>query len=62
MKNRLLRLAQIRTKEPSTWAGLAALGLVAGMSGTAIDTAGTIMAGVAGLLAILLPEEHKEGK
>lgn len=62
MKQRLLRLLQIRTKEPSTWAGLAALGLVLGLPAGTIETAGQIMAGVAGMIAIILPEEHDAGK
>jgi hypothetical protein len=62
MKKRIIRLLQIRTKEPSTWAGLAALGLVLGLPAGTIDTAGQIMAGLAGLAAIILPEEHDAGQ
>lgn len=45
-----------RLREPSTWAGLAALGLVFGLPPGTIELVGQIVGGVAGLAAIVLPE------
>lgn len=45
-----------RFKEPSTWAGIAALGALAGVNPTAMIHIGTAGPAVAALLAIFLPE------
>lgn len=54
LKNILSRL-----REPSTWAGFAALGLVFGLPPGTVELVGQIVGGVAGLAAILLPEHAK---
>lgn len=54
-----LRLLQ-RLREPSTWAGIAALGLVFGLPPGTVELAGQIIGGVAGLAAIFLPEHGAE--
>lgn len=46
-----------RLREPSTWAGLSALGLLFGLPPGTFDAVGQIVAGVAGLAAIFLPEK-----
>lgn len=48
-----------RVREPSTWAGIAALGLIFGLPPGTIEAAGQIIGGVAALGAILLPEATK---
>ncbi|MBB5190710.1 hypothetical protein HNQ50_001432 [Silvimonas terrae] len=45
-----------RFKEPSTWAGIAALGALAGVNPAALTQIGTAGPAVAALLAIFLPE------
>lgn len=50
-----------RFREPSTWAGIAALGVVFGLPPGTVELFGQIIGGVAGLAAILLPE-HGEVK
>ncbi len=45
-----------RLREPSTWAGLSALGLLIGVPPGTFDAAGQIIAGLSGLAAIFLPE------
>lgn len=45
-----------RVREPSTWAGVAALGLIFGLPPGTIEAAGQIVGGIAALGAILLPE------
>lgn len=52
------RLIQ-RLREPSTWAGVAALGLIFGLPPGTIEAAGQIIGGVAALGAIFLPEAVK---
>lgn len=48
-----------RLREPSTWAGLSALGLIFGLPVGTIDALGQILGGVAALAAVVLPEgEH----
>lgn len=47
-----------RLREPSTWAGLSALGLLLGVPPGTFDAAGQLVAGVAGLAAIFLPEKQ----
>lgn len=48
-----------RLREPSTWAGIAALGLIFGLPPGTVEAAGQIIGGVAALGAILLPETTK---
>lgn len=48
-----------RLREPSTWAGVAALGLIFGLPEGTIQAVGQIVGGVAALGAIFLPE-HPE--
>lgn len=48
-----------RLREPSTWAGIAALGLIFGLPPGTVEAAGQIIGGVAALGAILLPEAPK---
>lgn len=45
-----------RLREPSTWAGLSALGLLLGVPPGTFDAVGQLVAGAAGLAAIFLPE------
>lgn len=45
-----------RLREPSTWAGIAALGIVFGLPPGTVELVGQIIGGAAGLAAILLPE------
>jgi hypothetical protein len=45
-----------RLREPSTWAGLSALGLIFGLPVGTLDAVGQILGGVAALAAIVLPE------
>lgn len=45
-----------RLREPSTWAGIAALGLVFGLPPGTVELVGQVIGGAAGLAAILLPE------
>lgn len=46
-----------RLKEPSTWAGISALGLIFGLPMGTIEAVGQIIGGVAALVAILVPEK-----
>ena len=46
-----------RLKEPSTWAGLPAVGMLFGLPPGTIDAAGQVVAGIAALVAILMPEK-----
>lgn len=54
MKNIIKRL-----REPSTWAGISALGLVFGLPPGTVELFGQIIGGAAGLAAIFLPELSK---
>lgn len=45
-----------RLKEPSTWAGISALGLIFGLPTGTIEAVGQIVGGVAALVAIFVPE------
>jgi hypothetical protein len=45
-----------RLREPSTWAGISALGLIIGLPPGTIDAVGAIVGGVAALGAIAMPE------
>lgn len=49
-----------RLREPSTWAGLSALGLLFGLPPGTFDAIGQIVGGVGALAAILLPEAGQE--
>lgn len=49
-----------RLREPSTWAGLSALGLIFGLPPGTIDAVGAIVGGVAALGAIALPESASQ--
>lgn len=44
-----------RIREPSTWAGIAAMGAVFGIPPEYVNLTGQIAMGVGGLVAILLP-------
>lgn len=48
-----------RLREPSTWAGIAALGLLIGLPPGTVEAVGQIVGGVAALGAIFLPEGGK---
>ncbi len=48
-----------RLREPSTWAGIAALGLLIGLPPGTVEAVGQIVGGVAALGAIFLPERDK---
>lgn len=48
-----------RLKEPSTFAGLSGLALALGISGELYNAAAAAIAGVAGLLAVVLAEKSK---
>ena len=56
MKNHLLQ----RFREPSTWAGLAALGLLCGIDPGKVDAVAQAGAAIAAAAAVLLPERPKE--
>jgi hypothetical protein len=47
-----------RLREPSTWAGIAALGLIFGLPPGTVEAAGQIIGGVAALGAIFMPEKN----
>ena len=49
-----------RVREPSTWAGLSALGLIFGMPPGTFEAVGQVLGGVAALAAVLLPEAGQE--
>lgn len=49
-----------RLREPSTWAGVAALGLIFGLPVGTIELVGQVIGGLAGLAAIVLPESRGE--
>lgn len=58
MKRIIPLLARLR--EPSTWAGISALGLIFGLPPGTVDLAGQVIGGVAGLAAIMLGEAKPE--
>lgn len=45
-----------RLREPSTWAGISALGLIVGLPPGTVEVAGQVVGAVAAVGAILLPE------
>lgn len=55
-----LNLIIKRIKEPSTWAGLAALGVIFGLPPGTVEAVGQVLGGVAALAAIALPEKGGE--
>lgn len=46
-----------RLREPSTWAGLSALGLIFGLPPGTVDALGQVLGGVAALASIFIPEQ-----
>lgn len=46
-----------RLKEPSTWAGIAALGVLFGLPAGTVEALGQVVGGVAALAAIVIPEK-----
>lgn len=46
-----------RIKEPSTWAGIAALGVLFGLPAGTVEALGQVVGGVAALAAIVIPEK-----
>lgn len=46
-----------RLREPSTWAGISALGLIFGLPPGTIELVGQVVGGAAGLAAIFLGEK-----
>lgn len=46
-----------RFREPSTWAGISALGLIFGLPAGTIEAVGQIVGGLAAVAAIALPEK-----
>lgn len=46
-----------RLNEPSTWAGIAALGVLFGLPAGTVEALGQVVGGVAALAAIVLPEK-----
>lgn len=48
-----------RLREPSTWAGLSALGLIVGLPAGTLDALGQVLGAVAAVAAIVLPETTK---
>lgn len=53
---KLLSILQ-RIKEPSTWAGIAALGVLFGLPAGTVEAVSQIVGGVAALAAIVIPEK-----
>lgn len=49
-----------RMKEPSTWAGLAALGVLFGLPPGSVEALGQVLGGLAAIAAIALPEKGGE--
>lgn len=54
-----MKLILQRMREPSTWAGISALGLVFGLPPGTIDLLGQVVAGVAGLAAVALGDKKQ---
>lgn len=52
-----MKIILARLREPSTWAGLSAVGLLFGLPPGTVDAVGQIVGGVAALAAIALPEK-----
>lgn len=49
-----------RLREPSTWAGMSALGLIFGLPPGTFESIGQIVGGLSALAAILIPETKTE--
>lgn len=49
-----------RIREPSTWAGIAALGLILGLPPGTVEAVGQIIGAAAALGAIFLPENSND--
>lgn len=58
LKDNMAKAIQIikRLREPSTWAGIAALGLIVGLPAGTLDALGQVLGAVAAVAAIALPE------
>lgn len=54
-----LNFVLARLKEPSTYAGLSGLALALGVSGELYTAASAALAGIAGLIAVVLGERAK---
>lgn len=54
-----MKLIFERLRQPSTWAGISALGLVFGLPPGTIELVGQVVAGVAGIAAIVLGEQKQ---
>lgn len=46
-----------RLREPTTWAGVSALGLVFGLPPGVLDAVGQVVGGLAGIAAIVMKEK-----
>lgn len=59
MKGQTMKLLAIlqRIKEPSTWAGIAALGVLFGLPPGTVEAISQLVGGAAALAAIVLPEK-----
>lgn len=55
-----MKLILQRMREPSTWAGISALGLVFGLPPGTIDLLGQVVVGVASLAAIAMGEKKPQ--
>lgn len=49
-----------RLREPSTWAGISALAMLAGVPIAHVDAVSGVVAALAGAVAVFLPEKAKE--
>lgn len=49
-----------RLRQPSTWAGVAALGLLFGLPPGTVEMSGQVVGGLAGLAAIFLNEKGRD--
>lgn len=49
-----------RLRQPSTWAGVAALGLLFGLPPGTVELSGQVVGGLAGLAAIFLNERGQD--
>lgn len=54
--NKTMQYLLNRLREPSTLAGLSVLGVMVGLPPGTIELAGQVLAGVAGLAAVLVPD------
>jgi len=57
----IVRFILSRMKEPSTYAGFAGIALALGMSGELYNAAAGAIAGIAGLISVLLGEGEQKG-